>query len=119
MLILSIICLEMNFVYKNDERCEFYCDEIFLCRKIVLILYRNALITSVLTILLTTKNNIKMEQQLSKQARNSLALYRGQNASSIKQLLRIQRQSVKSELMAYCNAKDEDDLAIRLSLNLC
>jgi len=53
---------------------------------------------------------------LSAQAQNSLALYRGGSVSSIKQLLRIQRSSVVEELKAHTNAKDLDDLAVKLSL---
>lgn len=53
---------------------------------------------------------------LSKQAINSMELYRGQNPAKIEMLLRIQYSSVVKELMEHFHAKDIKDLAIRLSL---
>lgn len=53
--------------------------------------------------------------QLSKQAQNSLALYKSQEPRKIKQLLQIQGK-VKDELMAHFGALDLDELALRCSL---
>lgn len=53
---------------------------------------------------------------MTKQAQNSLALYKGQNPSTIKQALRIQRSSVVEELKEHFNAKDLDELAVKLSI---
>lgn len=52
---------------------------------------------------------------MTPQAKNSLELYRGGRPGTIKQLLRVQRESVVKELMQYTNARDIDELAIRLS----
>jgi hypothetical protein len=53
--------------------------------------------------------------QLSKQAQNSLALYKSQEPSKIKQLLQIQGR-VRDELMKHFGAMDIDELALRCSL---
>ena len=53
---------------------------------------------------------------MTKQAQNSLNLYRGQNPATIKQALRIQMSSVVEELKEYFNAKDIDELAVKLSI---
>ncbi len=53
---------------------------------------------------------------MTKQAQNSLNLYRGQNPATIKQALRIQRSSVVEELKEHFNAKDIDELAVKLSI---
>ena len=53
---------------------------------------------------------------MTKQALNSLDLYRGNAPEKIKQALKIQRQSVVNELKAHFNVDNLDELAIRLSL---
>lgn len=53
---------------------------------------------------------------MTKQAMNSIGLYKGNNPSKIEALLKYQSKSVVSELMDYFKAKDIHDLAIRLSL---
>lgn len=45
-----------------------------------------------------------------KQAQSSLDLYRGQNPVTIKQALRMQKNSVVKELQEYFNAKDINEL---------
>ena len=54
---------------------------------------------------------------MTSQALNSINLYKGQDSSKIKQLLRIQNSSVVNELMEHCNASDIDELAVKLSMN--
>lgn len=51
-----------------------------------------------------------------KQAQNSINLYKGQNPSTIKKALSIQRSNVVEELKEHFNAKDIDELAIKLSM---
>lgn len=63
--------------------------------------------------LFTLKNNI---MTLSKQAQNSLELYRGGSPSTIKQLLNMQNTSVVNELKGYFCVTSIDDLAVRLSM---
>lgn len=53
---------------------------------------------------------------MTKQAQNSLNLYRGQNPSTIKQALSIQKSSVVNELKEHFNAKDLDELSVKLSI---
>ena len=53
---------------------------------------------------------------MTKQAQNSLALYKGQNPSTIRQALSFQNSSVINELKEYFNAKDLDELSIKLSI---
>lgn len=53
---------------------------------------------------------------MTKQAQNSLALYKGQNPSTIRQALSIQNSSIVNELKEYFNAKDLDELSIKLSI---
>lgn len=55
---------------------------------------------------------------MTKQAQNSLDLYRGQNPATIKQALRMQKNSVVKELQEYFNAKDINELSIKLSIGL-
>ena len=52
---------------------------------------------------------------MSEQARNSIRLYQGQDARTIRQLLNFQLCRVVNELMAYYKANDLDDLALKLS----
>ena len=52
---------------------------------------------------------------MSEQAKNSIKLYKGQDARTIRQLLNFQLCRVVNELMNYYKAKDLDDLAIKLS----
>ena len=54
---------------------------------------------------------------MTKQAQNSINLYKGQNPSTIKQALSFQKNSVVEELKTYFNAKDINDLAIKLSIS--
>ncbi len=54
---------------------------------------------------------------MTKQALNSINLYKGQDPSKIKQLLRIQNRSVVNELMEHYSASDIDELAVKLSMN--
>jgi len=54
---------------------------------------------------------------MTKQALNSINLYRGQDPSKIKQLLRIQNSSVVNELMEHYSASDIDELAVKLSMD--
>lgn len=53
---------------------------------------------------------------MTQQAKNSLELYKGGNPSTIKQLLIRQSKSVVEELKEHFNAKDTDELALRLSI---
>lgn len=53
---------------------------------------------------------------MTKQAQNSLDLYRGQNPATIKQALRMQKSSVVEELKEYFGVSDIDSLATRLSI---
>lgn len=53
---------------------------------------------------------------MTQQAKNSLNLYRGGNPETIKQLLKIQKSSVVNELKEHFNARDLNELAIKLSI---
>lgn len=53
---------------------------------------------------------------MTKQAQNSLDLYRGQNPATIKQLLKMQKSSVVAELKEHFGVSDIDSLAARLSI---
>lgn len=53
---------------------------------------------------------------MTKQAQNSLDLYKGQNPSTIKRALQIQRSSVVEELKTHFGVSDIDSLATRLSI---
>lgn len=53
---------------------------------------------------------------MTKQAQNSLSLYKGQNPSTIKQALSFQKSNVVNELKEYFNAKDLNELSIKLSI---
>lgn len=53
---------------------------------------------------------------MTKQAQNSLDLYRGQNPATIKQALRMQKSSVVDELNEHFGVSDLDSLAARLSI---
>ena len=53
---------------------------------------------------------------MSPQAENSLNLYRGGNLSTILQLLKMQKSSVVEELKQHFNAKDLNELSIKLSI---
>ena len=53
---------------------------------------------------------------MTKQAQNSLTLYKGQNPSTIRQALSFQNSSIVNELKEYFNAKDLDELSIKLSI---
>lgn len=54
---------------------------------------------------------------MTKQAQNSLDLYRGQNPTTIKQALRMQKSSIVEELKAHFGVSDIDSLATRLSIS--
>ena len=53
---------------------------------------------------------------MTKQAQNSLALYKGQDPLTIKQALSVQNSSVVNELKEYFKAKDLNELSIKLSI---
>lgn len=53
---------------------------------------------------------------MTKQAQNSVDLYRGQNPATIKQALRMQSSSVVNELKEHFGVSDLDSLAARLSI---
>lgn len=53
---------------------------------------------------------------MTPQARNSINLYRGGNPDTIKQLLKMQKQSVIDELMVHFKADSYDELAQKLSI---
>lgn len=53
---------------------------------------------------------------MTQQATNCLALYRGGNPATIKQLLQVQKTSIVNELKNYFGVSDLDKLAVRLSL---
>lgn len=53
---------------------------------------------------------------MTPQAENSLNLYRGGNPSTILQLLQMQKSSVVEELKQHFNAKDLNELSIKLSI---
>lgn len=52
---------------------------------------------------------------LSKQAENSISLYRGQNPSTIKQLLVFQNKNVVDELLKFFNCTEISTLSVKLS----
>ncbi len=52
---------------------------------------------------------------MTKQAQNSIDLYSGENPETIKKALHIQKKSIVSELMKHFDAKNIDELAIKLS----
>lgn len=54
---------------------------------------------------------------LSKQAENSISLYRGQNPSTIQQLLAFQNKNVVDELLNYFDCKDISTLSVKLSIS--
>ena len=53
---------------------------------------------------------------MSKQAENSLNLYKGGNPATIEQLLKMQKQSVVDELKGHFGVSSLTDLAVRLSI---
>lgn len=53
---------------------------------------------------------------MTKQAQNSINLYKGEPVSSIKQALSFQKQSIVEELKQHFNVSSIDDLAVRLSI---
>ena len=53
---------------------------------------------------------------MTKQAQNSLKLFKGQRVSSIKMALGFQKESVVNELKEYFNVSNLDTLAMRLSI---
>lgn len=53
---------------------------------------------------------------MTKQAQNSLFLYKGQNPKTIKMALSFQDNSVINELKEYFKAKDIDELSFKLSI---
>lgn len=55
---------------------------------------------------------------MSTQALNCLNLFRGQQPEKILQALSMLKNSVVLELMEYCNARSEEDLANKLFLNV-
>lgn len=55
---------------------------------------------------------------MTSQALNSINLYKGQDPSKIKQLLRIQNSSVVNELMEHYSASDIDELAVKLCMDI-
>ena len=52
---------------------------------------------------------------MSKQAENSLTLYKGGNPSTIEQLLKMQSPSVVNELKEHFNTTSLSELAVKLS----
>lgn len=52
---------------------------------------------------------------MTKQAQNSIDLYSGETPETIKKALHIQKKSIVSELMKHFDAKNIDELAIKLS----
>lgn len=55
---------------------------------------------------------------MSTQAQNCLNLFRGQQPEKIMQALALLKNSVVLELMEYCNARSEEDLAYKLFMNV-
>ena len=53
---------------------------------------------------------------MTKQAQNSIDLYAENDPATIKQALKIQKKSIVSELMEHFNAKDINELALKLSI---
>lgn len=53
---------------------------------------------------------------MTNQAQNSINLYVGENPDTIKKALKLQKKSVVSELMEHFNAKDIDELSLKLSI---
>lgn len=53
---------------------------------------------------------------MTKQAQNSIDLYIGEDIETVKKALKMQKKSVVSELMEHFNAKNIDELAIKLSI---
>lgn len=53
---------------------------------------------------------------LSKQAQNSIELYRGQDSFDIKQLLHFQKKSVVDELLNHFECDNIGDLSVKLSM---
>lgn len=54
---------------------------------------------------------------MTSQALNSIELYKGNNPATIKMALNFQKSSVVNELMEHFNAKNIDELAIKLSMH--
>ena len=54
---------------------------------------------------------------MTSQALNSIELYKGNNPATIKMALKFQKSSVVNELMEHFNAKNIDELAIKLSMH--
>lgn len=52
---------------------------------------------------------------MTQQAKNCLALYKGGNPNTIKQLLMMQKPSVVKELKEYFGVNGLDELSVRLS----
>jgi hypothetical protein len=52
---------------------------------------------------------------MTRQAANSIALYRGNNPNTIEQLLKMQSASVVNELMEHFGAANTHELATKLS----
>ena len=53
---------------------------------------------------------------MTKQAQNSINLFAGENPETIKKALKMQKKSIVSELIEHFNAKDINDLALKLSI---
>lgn len=53
---------------------------------------------------------------MTTQAKNSIALYRGNNPEKIMMLLRIQSSSVVNELKEHFKASSLNELAVKLSM---
>lgn len=53
---------------------------------------------------------------MTRQAENSIMLYRGINPATIEQLLRLQKPSVVNELKQHFHASTMGELAMKLSL---
>ena len=53
---------------------------------------------------------------MTQQALNSIELYKGNSPSTIEKALSFQKKSVVDELKAYFSAKDNKELAIKLSI---
>lgn len=53
---------------------------------------------------------------MTKQAQNSMKLYKGQNPDTINQLLQFQNKAVVKELIDFFKASDLRELSIKLSL---
>lgn len=57
-----------------------------------------------------------MSKELSRQAKNTVDLCKGNDSEVIQRMLRVHAQDIKDELMSYYKCDSYEELAIRLSV---